>query len=421
MSMLDRKTAPQHAEINSFHLPSPEIKILNNGVPLFLLRGIAQGVLKIELVFDAAKWVEPKIGLSYFTAHMLEKGTATKTSFQIADFFDRFGASVEVSTGFDFVSLSLFCLTKNMGAVLPHFLELVTSPTFPEDELVLQKDIFKQTQKINNEKTSFVASKLIRQRLYGNSHPYGSSMEEDDVNQLTQQDLSDFFRDHFSLNQIFVVGSLDDQLLESLISELTAIPGSSKNKNLSSKLIQQNPSSAHIEKPGSIQSSLRLGKRTINRSHRDYPALILINHLLGGYFGSRLMKNIREDKGLTYGIHSSVSCLKNDAFFVIAADVNRINKDVALSEIKNEVRLLCDDVVNVHELLTVKNHLLGSLKVEIANPFSVIEKIKTIHLNGLDDSFYNNLFLSILDLNEVTLQEAANQYLSGTLHEVSVG
>lgn len=133
------------------------------------------------------------------------------------------------------------------------------------------------------------------------------------------------------------------------------------------------------------------------------------------------MKNIREDKGLTYGIYSSINNLRNDAFFVIAADVNRINKDVALAEIRNELNILCDELIGVPELQNAKNHLLGSLQLEIANPFSVIEKIKTIRLYGLNENFYNDLFLDILDLNEQTLQRVANNYLTGTNIEVVVG
>lgn len=418
--MLNRKIAPGHAEIASFTLPTPEIKTLSSGVPLFVLRGVSQQVLKIELVFSGSKWDEFKNGLSYFTAQMLEKGTATKTSFEVADYFDRHGASLEISPGFDFVSVSLFSLTKNITKVLPLFIELVTSSVFPEDEFALQKEIFNQNLKINNEKTSYVASKLIRQHLFGYSHPYGRSIEEGDVNQLTREDLYGFFRNKFSLIQSFVVGSLDESLLQQLVSELSVIPGGLKKNQLTFS-VSQNESPEYLRKPGSIQSSLRLGKRTINRSHQHYPPLILINHIFGGYFGSRLMKNIREDKGLTYGIYSSINNLKNDAFFVIAADVNRINKDVAITEIKNELNILCDKSVGARELQNAKNHLLGSLQLEIANPFSVIEKIKTIHLYELNENFYNNLFLDILGLNESTLQMVANNYLADNIIEVAVG
>jgi len=418
--MLDRKIAPKHAEITSFHLPSPAINTLSSGVPLFVLRGVSQQVLKIELVFSGAKWDETKNGLSYFTAQMFEKGTATKTSFEIADYFDRHGASIEISPGFDFVSVSLFSLTKNVTKVLPLFIELVTKSVFPDDELSLQKEIFIQNLKINNEKTSYVASKLIRQHLFGNSHPYGRSIEDDDVNQLTCEDLNGFFHNHHFLIQAFVVGSLDESLLNLLISELAVIPVSPNKKHLNVPVIQ-NESSEYLNRPASIQTSLRLGKRTINRSHQDYPALVLINHIFGGYFGSRLMKNIREDKGLTYGIYSSINNLKNDAFFVIAADVNRINKDVAISEIRNELTILCDKLIGNQELQNAKNHLLGGLQLEIANSFSVIEKIKTIHLYGLKENFYNDLFLNILELNELTLQRVANNHLADKIIEVAAG
>lgn len=419
--MLDRKTAPGHAEINSFTLPSPEIYSLSNGVPVCVLRGVSQPVIKIELIFNSGKWFESKKGLSYFTATMLEKGTPTKTSFEIADFFDRHGASIEITPGFDFVSVSLYSLTKNITTVLPLFLELVTSSVFPEDELTLQKEIFNQSLKINNEKTSYVASKLIRQQLFGKIHPYGNAIEEEDINQLSREDLSDFFYDHFSLNQIFVVGSLDEPLLTFLTSELAIIPTSTGKQTSPTFTVSQGESVTYLEKANSIQSSIRLGKKTINRNHEDYPALVLINHIFGGYFGSRLMKNIREDKGLTYGIYSSLNNLKYEAFFVIAADVNRNNKDVAIFEIKKELNVLCNLIVGAQELQTAKNHLLGNIQLEIANPFSVIEKIKTINIYGLNDNFYNSLFLSIRDTNEKALQKVANEYLSDNIIEVSVG
>ena len=230
--MLDRTTAPSHAEINSFFLPSPEVYQLESGVPLFTLGGVSQRVIKIELVFNAGKWFELKNAVSYFTAQMLEKGTDTKSAFEIADFFDQHGASVEVSHGFDFVSASLFSLTHNISKVLPLFIELVTASAFPENQLQIQKEIFSQTLRINNEKTSYVASKLIRKHLFGTAHPYGSSIEEENITQFTRQDLVDFFHTHFSLSKVFVVGSIDEQLLKLLISELSRVTAATKRKNL---------------------------------------------------------------------------------------------------------------------------------------------------------------------------------------------
>lgn len=419
--MLDRKTAPSHSEINFFNLPSPEIHLLDSGAKVFVLRGVAQRIIKIELVFSAGKWFEPKKGVSHFTSQMLDKGTTQRNSFEIADFFDRHGASVDISLGFDFVSASLSSLAKNLNYVLPVFIELITSSVFPEDELMLQKEIFNQNLRINNEKIGYVANKVIRQHLFGNSHPYGAAIDENDVINLSRSDLMDFYRNYYSLAGIFVVGSIDESILTFLKKELSTIPLNINNKQAPVFIPSENVLPEYIEKVNSVQSSIRIGKRTINKGHSDYPELILLNHIFGGYFGSRLMKNIREEKGLTYGIHSSINNLKHDSFFVIAADVNRSNKEIAINEIMNEFKRLSTEPIGTNELQTAKNHLLGSLQLEVANPFSVIEKIKAIQLYELKEDYYNDLFLNILNLNGNALQKAANKYLNGNTIEIAVG
>jgi predicted Zn-dependent peptidase len=420
--MLDRKSAPHFAEIKDFHLPSPEIVKLTNGIPLVLFEDVKQKVLKIELVFKAGKWFEPKHGVAHFTAQMLERGTSNKTSYQIAEAFDQFGCSIEINAGFDFTSLSLYTLSRNLSNVLSLFCEIVSTPSFPESEFTLMKDVFRQNLKINNKKNSYVAGKAIRQNIFGSEHPYGSSIEESDVDNLTTLDLSNFFKTHFALHEIYVTGSLHVSEKKKLFSELANLKVLNPSNGEIKLPVKQKSFSQLIEMTDSVQSSLRLGKNTINRNHPDYPAFILLNHILGGYFGSRLMKNIREEKGLTYGIHSSINTLKNDALFLIGTDVNQENQELAKSEIKAEINKLQENYVTLSELEITKNHLLGSLQLEIANPFSIVEKIKTIRLNQLNPDFYSTLFNNILSSDAERIKHVSNSYLSvDTLFEVTVG
>jgi zinc protease len=420
--MLDRKTAPQFAEIKDFHLPSPEIIELNNGIPLVLYEDVQQKVIKIELVYKAGKWFESKRGVSHFTAQMLERGTTKRNSYQIAEAFDQFGCSTEVNAGFDFTSLSLYTLSKNLTSVLPVFCEVASTPSFAQSEFTLMKDVFRQNLKINNKKNSYVAGKTIRQNIFGSEHPYGSSLEESDVDNLSREDLVAFFNTQFVLHEIYITGALRGDEKKILINDLSNL----KVLNLANDKIKlshdQKRLSQLIELPDSVQSSLRIGKRTINRSHPDYPTFVLLNHILGGYFGSRLMKNIREEKGLTYGIHSSINSLKNDALFLIGTDVNKENQTLALSEIKVEIKKLQEDLVGLDELEVTKNHLLGSLQLEAANPFSLVEKIKAIRLNQLTPDFYNTLFNKISDSDAEMIMGVAQSYLNiETLFELSVG
>jgi predicted Zn-dependent peptidase len=420
--MLNRKSAPQFAEIKRFHLPTPEIIMLDNGVPLIQFDKVNQEVLRIELIFKAGKWFETKKGTSYFTAHLLDKGTLSKNSLQIAETFDLFGSSIEVNPGFDFTSLSLYTLSKNIKKVLPLFCEIALSPAFPDSEFTLLKDIFKQNLKINREKSSYLAGKLIRQNIFGSNHPYGNSVDESEVEDLTQADLINFFKAKFHLHEVYVTGLLDDSVKKMLTYSLSEFRIASETEATLNFDEGQKNHSQHVEKADSVQSSLRLGKRIINRNSPDYPSIVLLNHILGGYFGSRLMKNIREEKGLTYGIHSSINTLKKDAFFLIGTDVNKENRELALLEIKEEIRRLRENTIHTEELETAKNHLLGSLQLETANPFSVLEKIKTIRLNQLNSDFYSDLFDGIRITNSEAIKSIAQSHLhEESLFEVSVG
>jgi predicted Zn-dependent peptidase len=420
--MLNRQSAPQFTEIKKFHLPTPEVSQLKNGVPLIEFDKVNQEVIKIELIFKAGKWFETKKGTGYFTAHLLDKGAAKKSSLQIAETFDLFGASVEINPGHDFTSLSLYSLSKNIENILPLFCELVLFPSFPFSELALLKDIFKQNLKVNNEKSSYLAGKIIRQNIFGENHPYGHSVNESEVDEITREDLVDFFKRRFKLHEVYVTGLLDDsakKLLTANLSEISVNYESEPNPDFGAA---PQTTSQHLDKLDSVQSSLRLGKKIINRTSSDYPALILLNHILGGYFGSRLMKNIREEKGLTYGIHSSINTLKNVAFFLIGTDVNKENRELALAEIKSEVRKLRQNTIETGELETAKNHLLGSLQLETANPFSVVEKLKVIRLNQLNEDFFSNLFDGIRMTNSEAIKNIAQFHLhEDDLFELSVG
>jgi len=165
-----------------------------------------------------------------------------------------------------------------------------------------------------------------------------------------------------------------------------------------------------------------MGMRTINRGHADYFSLLLLNHILGGYFGSRLMKNIREEKGLTYGIYSSLNPFKNDCMFSIGADVDKINVELTISEIKKEIETLCINQINEDELDVATSHLLGGIQLEMANPFSTFDKIKNVRLNQLGKEYYNNLFSSVKSISPEELQVTALKYFNAKrLTVVSVG
>lgn len=404
--MLDRTTPPPFIKSDTFDLPGFQTADVN-GIPLFIVPEVQQDVMKIELIFRSGKWYEPKPGVSHFTSNMLEKGTQRLNSSELAEQFDRMGAHIEISAGYDHTAVSVYALRKNWKEAIELFAEMILTPAFEQEELDLMRSIFLQNHKINKEKTAFLVSQLIRKNIFGD-HPYGTSLDEKDVNDLQLDTLRDFHHSHFRPAAIFVT-THPSITAEEIIKRFTLIAMAAAD---TSQIPPINPGkkNEHISKEG-VQTSLRLANRSLNRKDEDYPVLLLFNHILGGYFGSRLMKNIREEKGLTYGIYSSINPFVHDSFFVIGADVNKQNLNLALDEIRKEIKRMRTEAVDPSELEIARNHFLGSLQSEVANPFSVTDKIKNIHLNKLSQNYYPHLFHRINSVKANDLIKVGEQYV----------
>jgi predicted Zn-dependent peptidase len=419
--MLDRITPPPFNRSLSFDLIKPVRISLPNGLVAQFISGGTQEVVRIELIFNAGRWFESKWGLSHFAANLLTKGTTRKNSFEIAQIFDQYGAHLEVSPSLDLVSVSLYSLTKNIKPTLELFQEIIATPVFPDKELRQSKSIFIQNLKVNNEKTSFLASKLIRKNLFGENHPYGKDLEETDVMALHQHELVAFHAALFTNMQIIVAGKIDDTVQQLIIDTFSKFETGKVNER-SYRFEKKPTGETYQEKEGSLQTSIRLGKLSLLRTDAEYADVLFVNHILGGYFGSRLMKNIREEKGLTYGINSSIHALKNESYLVIGADVNKENRMLAVQEIRNELKSLRMDKISDEELDTAKYHFIGSLQSEITTPFAHAEKIKNILIHDLDPRFYQHLIARVDAVTGAELLAIAEKHFSEeSFIEVSVG
>ena len=419
--MLDRTIPPPFVKSSTFKLITPRENELTNGIRLFFVPGGSQDVLKIEMVFQAGRWFEGSPAAAYFATHMLSKGTKGKSSFAIASIFDQYGAHLEVSPGLDFVSVSLYALTKNLKPVLDLLVEVASEPVFPEREYAQLQSLFIQNLNINNEKTSYVASLTFRKNLFGNTHPYGKEIEEPYVKALEKTEIEKHFANFFHSPLVFVAGKIDAETSTHILKTLQQLPTGKPPDPIRHKVDVQ-PTSQYLERDGSVQSSVRMGKRSILRSHPDYVPVLFVSHVLGGYFGSRLMKNIREEKGLTYGISASVHGLKYDSYLVIGADVNKQNAHLTFAEIRKELKNLRTAAISTGEMETARNHFIGSLQAEITTPFAHAEKIKTITLFDLQKDHYQEMITTIESITPSDVASISEQYLhEDSFFQVAVG
>lgn len=420
--MLDRTIAPPFQRSTAFELISPQKELLRGGAVAYFILGGTQEVSKIEVLFPAGRWVEKMWGSAYFTANLLSKGTHKQTSFEIAQQLDRYGAHLEISPGLDVVSVSLYILNKNFEQSLNLFIELLVESILPQEELDLLKSIYLQNLKVNQEKTSFQASKLVRKKLFGESHPYGKELEEKEVIDLTHDALLNHYTQFFKTATVLVSGKVSETHRH-LLSDAFGIFGNHAIHSVTVANAGTTVTSREIKsKEGSVQSSIRMAKRSIGKAHPDYFDALFLNHILGGYFGSRLMKNIREEKGLSYGISSSLHALKNDSYLVIGADVNQENLELTFDEIRKELNRLRTEVVSAEELNTARNHFIGGLQLEITTSFAHADKIKNIILFSLSPNYYQAMIHRIISITPEDLTLAANKYFTeNSFVEIAVG
>ncbi len=414
IQQLDRTIAPDINPIDRFHLPKVETVSFSNGNTLHKFALGTQPVVRIEWIFNTGSRAENKIGTSFFTTKMLAEGTAALSAPQIQEFLAQYGAFLELNPGNERINITLFCLEKHLPVLVPFIKNLLTESTFPEAQLTKMKQQQIQGIQVNLEKTAYLAGVAFREMLFNNNHPYGKHLDIKTIEALEQSDLTSFFNNEL-LNRncdIILTGGFSKESVELIQKEFGTASLHKANEKPAMPALTKAGREIIIEKEGSVQSSIRYGRMLFNHSHSDYFDTYILNEILGGYFGSRLMQNIREDKGYTYGIHASIVTLQEGGYFVIGTDVKREFTKNTIEEIEKELQILIDTPVSDLELETVKSYMLGSFVGDIQTPFSIADKYKTIFFNGLGYDYYDRFFARIQSITANDIQIVAKKYFA---------
>ena len=424
--VLDRSVAPPAQAIQRVDLVEATTHHLSNGVPVHIIRAGKQPVVGIEVIFrQGGIKHEQKSAACFFTLKMLSEGTRSRSAYQLSNFVDAVGAYLQLTPGLDRSSVEVYSLHKHADALLGLLREILTESSFPEAELMKLKAIQKQNIRVSNEKSNVLSSKKMKAVLFGEDQPYGKSLTETSIDALVRQDLSEFYEKNLRTHwEIILSGDVTVEVLASVEHHLGQIPISETNQPFPAANVRFLPVSKGnlIERPDNLQSSLRIGMPLFKKDSPDYHVMRVVNTILGGYFGSRLMRNIREERGLTYGISSGMVTLEDSGYLVIGTDVKKKFTQLALDEIYREVDVLRSEPVDVVELTTVKNYLAGKLLNSVDTPFALAEKFKNIYLYGLTYGFYQNYLKTLNAITSDHVQAAANRYLlAEEMREVIVG
>jgi predicted Zn-dependent peptidase len=361
------------------------------------------------------------------TSQLLTEGTKRHSSEEIYTSLDFYGAHIQTRCSPDEGSLSLYCLSRHLSACLETVAEVLKEAAFHEADFQTTRDNNIQKLLVKEQKNDFLARRHFYAEVFGETHPYGNYVTVEDYKKIRQADLADFFHSRYQngIKHLIVSGAAGNDTVDILKSFFDAPEfrsGDAAKSAFSASQVKNSGRSKMVEKAGSLQSALRIGRRLFTRNHPDFRRFQLLNLVLGGYFGSRLMKNLREEKGLTYGIYSAVESLQDDGCFYVDTDLNDTQRDEGLNEIYSEIELLRTEPIGTEELETARNYMLGAFLRSVDGPFSLAERLKILLDFGFSYSYYYDFVETIKNTSALELQELANKYLNKeTLVEIVVG
>jgi len=422
---MNRKLQPALKPIDPIYLIEPEILLLPNNIKLIQFNTGTQELVKIELIFQAGSWFQEKNFVAFATNLMLREGSLRFTSQQIADTLDFYGAHLESTAEKDTAYLSLYSLNKHLAHTIPVLEEIAKHAIFPEHEFTVFSGKQRQMLQVNMEKVNFIARSRFNSLIYGKLHPYGNYLTVEDIEQTAASDLVSFHRKqyHSSDCTIMIAGKIEPEITALLSESFGGNDWSGSGQVEPVAVVKQEDEKKHFQpKEGASQSAIRIGRILFNKHHPDYMGMKVLNTLLGGYFGSRLMTNLREDKGFTYGIGSTTVPLVHSGYFFISCEVGAEVTDKALTEIETELKRLADEKVSEQELSLVRNYMLGSFLRSIDGPFALADSYRDVMEHGLDNAFHFRMLETIKSINPDQIRDLAVKYLNPEeMHQIVVG
>ncbi len=416
MEELNRQIPPETSIIKTFQAPEADKSKLANGMPIYIINSGTEDIIKIDLQFKAGDWFQNKQLTAETTSEMLTEGTQSLSSVEIANQLDYYGAILKSASNKDTATVTLVTLKKHLEPLVKLLSDIVKKPDFPENELSTYIENKKQRFLLERAKVNTLSKIKFYEAIFGSNHPYGKVTEYEDFGKVKRDDLIQFHKDHYIAEncKALITGNTDTETFR-IINKYF---GGSDWKKGSNIAVPQYPVQSLGEqeiftpKQDAVQAAIRIGKPVINKHHPDYLGMKIVTTVLGGYFGSRLMKKVREEKGYTYGINAILASFVYEGYFMIASEVGANVCRKAIDAIKQEIQRLKKEKVGSSELEMVKNYLTGELLRLFDGPLSTSSSYLTLMESEVSEDYFSRMFKKVNEIDAKEIIELANKYLN---------
>ena len=413
---LNRRMPPPLRPMGDFQLVRPERTRMKNGMPLNVIRAGSQEVVRLDVLIGGGQWHQIQALQALFTNRMLREGTSSMTSVQIAEKLDYYGAWLELSSAVNYGFVTLYSLNKYFPSTLAIIADMLKDPAFPEKELEVVVESNRQQFLVNSTRVEVIARKQLHRSLFGEQHPFGRFAQASDYDRITPDVLREFYRKYYHSGNcsVYVSGKVTPEIIRCIETNLGDTPwGEIRQMPLLELIAPQQTTEKHVfvEKADALQSSLKMGEFMMDRNHPDFLKARVMVTLFGGYFGSRLMSNIREDKGYTYGIGAGIVNCPGSGVLVITTEADNQYIDAIISEVYQEMDRMCNDLAPQEELEMVRSYMLGDFCRSYEGPFSLSEAWIYCETADLDEDFFVRSLDAIRSVTAEEICTLAQRYL----------
>lgn len=412
---LDRTLPPLLRPLESFEILRPERLEMKNGMLLNVIRAGSQEVVRLDVLIGGGQWQQTQALQALFTNRMLREGTTAMTSAQIAEKLDYYGAWLELSSSVNCSFITLYSLNKYFPYTLAIIADMLMNPAYPEKELGVVLETNRQQFLVNSNRVEVIARKELNRSLFGENHPFGRFAVESDYGRITPEVLREFYRKHYHSGNctVYVSGKVTPEIIRCIEEHLgNASWGEIKEVQPLELIEPRQTTEKHVfvEKADALQSSLKMGGFMMDRVHPDFLKARVMVTMFGGYFGSRLMSNIREDKGYTYGIGAGIVNCPGSGVLAITTEADNQYIDSIITEVYREMDRMCNDLAPQEELEMVRSYMLGDFCRAYEGPFSLSEAWIYTKTADLDDEFFVRQVDSIRSVTAEEIRTLAQRY-----------
>jgi predicted Zn-dependent peptidase len=403
---------PKIQQLHPRPFPDYEERTLSNGAKLVIIREAEWKVFRLEACFMAGRPFEEKKAVAKTTAELLREGSRQFASFQLAEFFEQNGASINSKSGIDTAHVLMHGLSDSFNELLPAFQEVVLNPVFPQSEL--SKFQKRQTERLRADSNigEVIAYRKFTEALFGKDHPYGYNSTPKTYKAIEPTDLRKHHANNYKPdNALYLLsGGVTNAMVEELSHLLSNWEGHAKPTSPLQRSSIPPMGTQFIKNEGQIQASIKMGQLLFSYEHDDYAYVQIVNALLGGFFGSRLMKRVRQEAGLSYNIYSTVESMLYDGYWMIATETSQANVDKVIQLIHEELDRLASERIRSREKELMRNYLIGNSLQFFEGAFNKSDFLRHHLFEMGDATTYEAMMHAIQEMDTEKIRSTAEKY-----------